>query len=159
MKTETCNPNFDKTLAEVLVERLNELMKDPAVRNDVAKLFTKRVPCCETTVNHPTLQLGSDGTLGLLGLLNGLVGTIPYGPKTGYGYITAEVDEDTDEPIHFELTAESPPTTLTLTQIQELSKQGDIVNKLAHSGSRTMAADVDEQLLRDLLNDISKERQ
>jgi len=80
--------------ADWLIERLNKLIESPALCKDIAQLFTHRIYCCEAATQHPTLQTEVDGTgdretLGFLGLLNGLIGTIPSGSKQGWGYITA----------------------------------------------------------------------
>ena len=53
------------------------------------KLIDTRVSCNEKIVNHPTIQAYVDkknkGFVGLLGLLNGILGT----DRNGYGPITA----------------------------------------------------------------------
>ena len=43
--------------------------------------------------DHPTIQV-CDGTVGFLGLLNGIVGVLPeYSDRAGWGFISAEIDE------------------------------------------------------------------
>ena len=91
-------------LANTLIERLNSLISDPDVRKDISTLIEHRIPCSAATLDHPTIQASvparaADGTMGapsmgILGLLNGLVGVIPDGPKKGWGFITAEFDDD-----------------------------------------------------------------
>lgn len=72
----------DPKLADALIDRLNALLEyDDAVRRDLASLFLLRQQVFTVTANHPTLQIGQENdcmpaTLGVLGLLNGLCGTI-----------------------------------------------------------------------------------
>ena len=106
----------DEELATELIMRLNRLCEDPAVREDVGKLLNTRIPCSEATAAHPSIQVHeSDGktpemlkrlfngfemplykgpVVGWLGILNGLVGTIPEGPMAGWGHIAAVFDDD-----------------------------------------------------------------
>lgn len=89
----------NEELADVLIERLNNLTKDLGVRTDIGVLIEARVKVAQETADHPTLQVTQDGPvgpwyLGALGLLNGLCGTIPDGPKKGWGYITAVIDDN-----------------------------------------------------------------
>ena len=112
----------NEELADALIDRLNKLIEDPAVRKDIGNLVDKRVFCSEITLNHPTIQAsgqdrgglcecGAFGgmctfctpTFGFLGVLNGLVGTLPDGPRKGWGYITAEFDDNNDL-MHFQRT-------------------------------------------------------
>jgi hypothetical protein len=102
---ELYSPVMDNSqLADVLIERLNHLISDLDVRKDISTLIETRVACSAATLDHPTIQASSparaaDGatgapSVGVLGLLNGLVGVIPDGPKKGWGFITAELDDD-----------------------------------------------------------------
>lgn len=91
----------DEALADQIIARLNDLVSDPNVRADLGALIEMRVPCSETTCNHPTIQVHAagpgdkSGTFGFLGVLNGLVGAIPEGHvKAGWGYITAVFSDD-----------------------------------------------------------------
>jgi hypothetical protein len=95
----------DSELADVIITRLNNLITDPAVRKDISALIEARIPCSQETLDHPTIQAGwptkeayenkEPGKLGVLGLLNGLIGTIPdEGPKQGWGYVTADFDDN-----------------------------------------------------------------
>lgn len=59
-------------LADILIERLNKLIEDPAVRADISALIETRG----------------------LGLINGLVGVIPDGPRKDWGYIAADFDDE-----------------------------------------------------------------
>lgn len=87
----------DSELADAVIERLNALIQDPAVRADVGKLVEERVPVGERTAAHPSIQVQQnivgDNVLGFLGLLNGLIGTIPGGRLAGWGYVAAVFDE------------------------------------------------------------------
>ncbi len=88
----------DTQLADEVIDRLNQLVReDPLIASDIAKLIQTRIGCSNATMNHPTLQTGvhsGEKTLGLLGLLNGVVGVIPEGPKKGWGYVAAEFADD-----------------------------------------------------------------
>lgn len=82
-------------LADLIIERLNEIaMHD---KEAMAKLIEQRVPCNEQLVEHPTVIAFADmgpPEVGMLGILNGIVGSIPDGPKKGWGYIAAVFDDD-----------------------------------------------------------------
>jgi hypothetical protein len=100
----------DSELADVLIGRLNKLIENANVRKDIGVLIETRVACSQDTLDHPSIQTEAmnmdgmrikpgatppPGRIGFLGVLNGLVGTIPEeGPKRGWGYITAEFDDD-----------------------------------------------------------------
>ncbi len=89
----------NEELADILIERLNELTRDLNIRMDVGSLIEARVKVTQQTADHPTIQVTEKGPLGpwelgVLGLLNGLCGAIPDGPKKGYGYITAVIDDN-----------------------------------------------------------------
>lgn len=89
-------------LADNIILRLNGLVKDPDIREDIHELIEARQPCSTASAGHPTIQTVSDQSeaanplLGFLGILNGLVGAMPDGPKAGCGYIAAVYD-DADE--------------------------------------------------------------
>jgi hypothetical protein len=85
----------DEKLADEIIARLNMLIEDPAVCRDISRLIERRIPLDElskNTLNHPTIQIPEG--LGVLGILNGLVGVIPDGPRKNWGYISAEFDDD-----------------------------------------------------------------
>lgn len=89
MRHLTRTPEEKKALAAEVVDFLNDLhAKDPGV---VWALIETRHPCNEAVDNHPTVQVTDQG-VGMLGLLNGLVG-IREGD--GWGYITAHYDGET----------------------------------------------------------------
>lgn len=83
-------------LADHLIAGLNEIVK--ADRMALGALIEHRVPCNEALADHPTVQAHSENgkptTVGLLGILNGLVGTIDAGPRKGWGFIAAVSEED-----------------------------------------------------------------
>lgn len=94
----------DLELAEALIPRLNSLLTDPRVRADIDRLIETRIPVSTSTADHPSIQV-TDDKLGFLGLLNGLTGTIPSGPKEGWGYIAA-VYSEAGELTRFELSTD-----------------------------------------------------
>ena len=82
-------------LADLIIERLNEITEaDPLA---MEFLVEARVPCNDTLARHPSVQVialgGNPPTVGVLGILNGIVGTIDEGPKKGWGLIAAVWDE------------------------------------------------------------------
>lgn len=87
--------------ADYIIAFLNEVVKvDPKA---LAQLIETRVPCNEILAKHPSIQvnaLDSDDLekgfeVGFLGVLNGMVGTIPEGgEKAGWGYIAAVFEDD-----------------------------------------------------------------
>lgn len=88
-------------LADLIIERLNDIAKTDPVAIDA--LLRMRVTCNEQLANHPTVQvigLEVGGLVGLLGILNGLVGVINLGRRKGWGYISAEFD-DNDRLVRF----------------------------------------------------------
>jgi hypothetical protein len=91
----------DSDLADEIIGRLNFLVASYRVRQDVGKLLEARVEVGQDTAEHPTIQVEvkdednpqATPQLGFLGVLNGLVGTLPDGPRKGWGFITAEFDD------------------------------------------------------------------
>jgi hypothetical protein len=91
----------DGELADEIIGRLNLLVASYRVRLDVCKLLQVRVDVGPDTAQHPTIQVEvkdednpqATPQLGFLGVLNGVVGTLPDGPRKGWGYITAEFDD------------------------------------------------------------------
>lgn len=80
-------------LADELIERLNRLIGDADVAELVGKLIATRADAGGAIADHPTIQV-CDGTVGFLGLLNGIVGVLPeYSDRAGWGFISAEIDE------------------------------------------------------------------
>lgn len=96
-------------LADVLIQRLNTLIEDSLVRHEIGVFLNSRLACSDRLLEHPTIQVvrtaeGAPTRLGFLGLLNGLVGIIPEGPKKGWGLITAEFDDVTGALLCFKRT-------------------------------------------------------
>lgn len=96
----------DQELGQEIINRLNKLIEDPEVKTLLEQLIHNRVNVSERLADHPTVQVGkvSDGVqdywqVGLLGLLNGIVGVKP----NHWGYIAARYDTDTNEFLHFDL--------------------------------------------------------
>lgn len=70
------------------VRVLNEAIE--ADHSAIIQLFRIKIPCGPKLVEHPTIQVSKQHTIGTFGLINGLFGT----DETGYGFIEAEVDAD-----------------------------------------------------------------
>jgi phenylpyruvate tautomerase PptA (4-oxalocrotonate tautomerase family) len=104
MKHLTRTHEEKQALAKDVVDYLNELMGiDPALLH---ALIETRLPCSQALSDHPTAQAGGTvgaPTMGLLGILNGLVGV----REDHYGYITA-VYEEADKLASFTVTPEYP---------------------------------------------------
>lgn len=72
--------DFNYHFANTIVERLNDLIRNEGVRNDIEALIPKRVDACGETREHPSVTVvitdkkQGTGELGLLGVLNGIVG-------------------------------------------------------------------------------------
>lgn len=88
----------DKELAACIIERLNELLKENEELGVVLhSIFESRHSVSEDFANHSTIQVCDDGfgpSVGMLGILNGICGVVPDGPKSGWGYIAAVYDDD-----------------------------------------------------------------
>lgn len=82
-------------LADNVIAFLNTLLE--VDRKAITKLFDgHRVSCNDALVNHHSVQVLDEGgkySVGFLGILNGLVGTITDGEKIGWGHITMVIDE------------------------------------------------------------------
>jgi len=115
-----------------LINFLNSLVKiDKAA---VFNLINARVKANQELLDHPSVQctVASDGNpkVGFLGVLNGYCGTLPDGPKKGWGPIAAVYeDDDCEKLIRFEHT-ENPKITSAGTIVQT---NAEIINKL-HQG-------------------------
>lgn len=77
--------------ADDLIAFLNEILNtDP---DFMQQLVDHRLPCNQLLADHPTLQVGAGmehrRVAGVLGLLNGFIGTIDEGPRQGWGAIAA----------------------------------------------------------------------
>ncbi len=80
-------------LAHTAIAFLNGLLQtDPEA---VRALVETRVPCNEAMAQHPSVQVSVDDgveqrTVGLLGILNGLIGV----DDDGWGFLAAEFDDE-----------------------------------------------------------------
>jgi hypothetical protein len=87
----------NEELADEIIRRLNDLLKDSTVRSNLTQLIEQRVVCSPALNDHPTVQVNVDKdgtcTVGLLGMLNGLVGVIGHGPRKEWGLIAAVLDD------------------------------------------------------------------
>lgn len=90
--------------AQGVVDVLNDMLKRDY--HAVEALMRNRVYCNAALADHPSIQTSSVGahSVGLLGILNGLFGTIEEGPKAGFGPITMEADEHTGVILRFRVT-------------------------------------------------------
>ena len=102
MRHLTRTEDEKRQLAQEVVDYLNEVLAlDPEA---LYGLIENRVPCNEALTNHATTQV-SNGRVGLLGILNGLVGV----RSDAWGYITAVyADEEPEQIERFTLTATEP---------------------------------------------------
>jgi hypothetical protein len=101
-------PPTDAALAQLLVDRLNEICDtDPEA---MTALVSHRVRCGPALAAHPTVQIDGDkagGWIGFAGLLNGLCGSTLPG---GWPRIVPELSQDDDGSIHcIGFTANRPP--------------------------------------------------
>lgn len=82
----------DLALAQRVVDLLDELIKTDSVA--MKALIASRVPCGQELADHPTVQCGEregDGyEVGLLGILNGLCGTL----EDGWGAVSVVFEDD-----------------------------------------------------------------
>lgn len=74
-----------------IIDLLNEALAQDRIA--IEKLVQSRVSCNKYLAGHPTIQIGHNRTVGLLGILNGICGTYDHGPKKGWGPIAADVEE------------------------------------------------------------------
>jgi hypothetical protein len=78
-------------IADLMVTYLNEILRlDPEA---VHSLLETRVPCNTALADHPTVQVHAQNgthTVGLLGVLNGFVGT----DLDGWGFVCACYDNE-----------------------------------------------------------------
>jgi len=82
----------DPVLADRIIDALNDFVASD--REALHKLVETRVPCNQALADHPTVQvfgsaLGEPPTVGLLGILNGIVGV----DSDGWGFIAASFDD------------------------------------------------------------------
>ncbi|SNS20001.1 hypothetical protein SAMN06295912_102234 [Sphingomonas laterariae] len=82
--------------ADAMIAFLNELLAlDSSFVND---LVSHRPPCGCAIANHPSVQVAKHGDTyrtGILGVINGFLGTIDHGPMAGWGPIIAVFEGDT----------------------------------------------------------------
>lgn len=90
------NITSKEELADFVIDFLNGLIETD--KKALSQLIETRVPCSENLVCHKTVQVSlSDSvpSVGFLGILNGMVGTIEGDhPKRGWGLISAEFGDD-----------------------------------------------------------------
>ena len=79
----------DEDLADELITRLNDLAESPEVSRMLIEMMETRIEVSGNLAEHPTIQVDSDSTVGLMGLLNGICGIRMEEPLMLYGHITA----------------------------------------------------------------------
>jgi hypothetical protein len=97
-----------EVLADLIIERLNEISKrDPVA---FGKLIEARIECNEALADHPSVQVSNHepglAKVGVLGIINGLIGTIDNGPRKGWGLVTVACEDD-GSVVRFQRTNES----------------------------------------------------
>jgi hypothetical protein len=95
---------FTRFMADQIILQLNAMLL--LDHEAVEALVEHRVHCNKALSEHPTTQVAGEN-IGMLGILNGVVGTIPTGPRKGWGFITAVFDDD-GKLIRFIRTEENP---------------------------------------------------
>lgn len=86
---------MDKVLGKRVVDFLNEVHAIDA--SVLPLMISRRVACNDALGDHPTCQVNVTRhgcEIGLLGLLNGLVGVYEDGPKKDWGCIAAEYNDE-----------------------------------------------------------------
>lgn len=93
----------EMALANRIIGSLNEYLG--LDQEAMASLVEFRVPANDSLLNHPSVQVavdeGSSPMVGILGILNGILGVIP---GSQVGYITAVFDDQNNKLLRFELT-------------------------------------------------------
>lgn len=85
-------------------------------RSFVEKLIDQRVLCNDAIADHPTVQVGEKrgrNYAGILGVLNGFLGTIDAGPMAGWGALTAIYEGGHLVRFEVRMTTSSPPDLIT----------------------------------------------
>jgi len=92
------NIKTEQDLADYIIAQLNEISQtDPTA---MEWLLENRIACNEALADHPTVQVypsenGEPIKVGMLGIINGIVGAIGEGkPMAGFGFIAAVYDDD-----------------------------------------------------------------
>lgn len=90
------NIRTEQDLADHIINQLNEIARtDPTA---MEWLIANRITCNEALANHPTVQVlappGEKPKVGMLGIINGIVGAISNEPLKGYGYIGIILEDD-----------------------------------------------------------------
>lgn len=80
----------DEQFAEEIIFRLNNLIQNPDARDLVTKMIDQRIQAGGWVESHPTIQATESGRVGLMGIINGLVGR----QESGWGYVAVQTDSD-----------------------------------------------------------------
>ncbi len=95
-------------LVDELADFMNEMLAHD--REAITALCLSRVQCGKALMTHPTVQVrvvkddvsqSMDYSVGLLGILNGFLGSFDDGPKKGFGALVANMDSDTGDLTRF----------------------------------------------------------
>ena len=93
---------------EDLVDEFVYFLNDTLAHDQgaITALCLHRVQCGKALVTHPTVQVrvvkddvsqSMDYSVGLLGIMNGFLGSFDDGPKKGFGALVADLDSDIGE--------------------------------------------------------------
>lgn len=95
--------NDSDNTVDAAVKLLNEA--NDADPDAMSRLISHRTPCNDRMANHPTIQVGKDGStflVGMLGIINGIYGT----RVNGHGFVAA-ITNDEGEILRFEKIADA----------------------------------------------------
>jgi len=81
--------------SEHVVKVLNDMLASDAQATN--NLFNYRVKCNQELAEHPTVQVKSNYTVGLIGVINGLLG------EGGEPLICVTTDDATDDIVEFKI--------------------------------------------------------
>jgi len=89
-------PKNREALADQFINSLNDLIVDD--RKAIQDLIQHKVRCSEFLFQHPTMQVGTNvdegfHTIGMLGIINGLIGVIESGEREGWGFVSAVLND------------------------------------------------------------------
>lgn len=89
-------PKDREAMADQFINSLNDLIVND--RKAIQDLIQHKVRCSEFLHQHPTMQVGTNvdegfHTIGMLGIINGLIGVIESGDREDWGFISAVLDD------------------------------------------------------------------
>ncbi len=95
-------------LVDEMVTFMNEMLAHD--QEAITALCLSRVQCGKALATHPTVQVlvvrddvsqSTDYSVGLLGLLNGFLGSFDEEPRKGFGALAADMDSNTGDITRF----------------------------------------------------------